>query len=121
MTDDEIIKALGYCKRSVGAILCTRECPMYSECDSEDPMVDICGLAIDLINQQKAEIERLQDELHRAKVEISKHFDYMDEAKSEAIDEFAERLRNCFCVSKEYLDIMNIIDNLVKEMTEVSE
>ena len=39
--------------------------------------------------------------------------------KSEAIKEFADRLRNCFCVSKEYLDIVNIIDNLVKEMTEV--
>ena len=60
MTDNEIIKALECCKRSVGAILCTSNCPMYSECDSEDPMEDICGLAFDLINRQKAEIEELK-------------------------------------------------------------
>lgn len=60
MTDNEIIKALECCKRSVGAILCTSNCPMYSECDSEDPMEDICGLALDLINRQKAEIEELK-------------------------------------------------------------
>ena len=59
MTDNEIIKALKYCKRSVGAILCTSNCPMYRECASEDPMEDICGLALDLINRQKAEIEKL--------------------------------------------------------------
>ena len=121
MTDNEIIKALGYCKRSVGAILCTSKCPMYSECDSEDPMVDICGLALDLINSQKAEIEKLQDELHRAKVEISKHFDYMDEAKSESINEFAERLKEKLQWDVELdnkLVFESDIDNLVKEMTE---
>lgn len=41
---------------------------------------------------------------------------FLEQIKSEAIKEFAEELKNCFCVSKEYLDIMNIIDNLVKEM-----
>lgn len=60
MTDNEILRALECCKRSVGAILCTSNCPMYSECDSEDPMEDICGLALNLINRQQAEIETLQ-------------------------------------------------------------
>ena len=39
-------------------------------------------------------------------------------AKSEAIKEFAERLKNCFAISGDYLDIINIIDNILKEMTE---
>lgn len=38
--------------------------------------------------------------------------------KSEAIKEFAKELKNCFAISGDYLDIINIIDNLVKEMTE---
>lgn len=39
--------------------------------------------------------------------------------KSEAIKEFAKELKNCFAISGDYLDIINIIDNIVKEMTEV--
>lgn len=33
----------------------------------------------------------------------------------DGIDKFAEMLKNCFCISAEYLDIMNIIDNMVLE------
>ena len=41
--------------------------------DDSNPIVDIdlCEDILDLINRQKAEIERLKDELYRAKVEIS--------------------------------------------------
>ena len=85
------------------------------------------------IMEQKAEIERLKDELiisdgeeiklrddmyvlkdelQRAKVEISKHFDYMDEVANEAIDVFADSLK---------IKLNRMIDNLVKEMTEENE
>lgn len=88
---------------------------------------------IDRINRQKAEIENLkvelkvmqrkEDELHRAKVEISKHFDYLDEAANEAIKEFAERLKEHSFVDNLSLDGKEIvyredIDNLATEMTE---
>lgn len=139
MTDNEIIKALEICSHRNGDLPC-EGCPAYSI--AQMCMEDLMSDAFDLINRKNAEIERLQDELiiskgeeiklhddmcvlkdelHRAKVEISKHFDYMDEAKSEAIKEFADRLKehrygelhNRISFSVEYLD------NLVKEMTKV--
>lgn len=79
---------------------------------------------LDLIKRQKAEIERLRKDneyiLMQHKFDRRPNGDCLNDviekAKSEAIKGFAEELKNCFCVSKEYLDIMNIIDNLVKEM-----
>lgn len=109
MTDNEIIKALEICSRRNGGLPC-EACPAYSI--SQMCMEDLMSDAFDLINRQKAEIERLQDELHRAKVEISKHYDYMDGAANEAIDVFANSLK---------IKLNRMIDNLVKEMTEVEE
>ena len=75
------------------------------------------------IETANAEIERLQsmcqtlsecrDEVLKAGVKAVRN------VKSEAIKEFAEKLKNCFAISGDYLDIINIIDNLVKEKTEV--
>lgn len=99
MTDEQIIKALECC---IYDTTC-QECPYNElpECISVRHK-NLLGL----INRQKAEIEKLnaelqamrgaansyklelerkEDELHRAKVEISKHFDYMDSAANEAI------------------------------------
>lgn len=123
MTDNEIIKALECCKRSVGAILCTSNCPMYSECDSEDPMEDICGLALDLIDRQKAEIERLNIELQSMRNAANSYKMHYENAKSEAIKEFAERLKENYCFTDRWGKIIPIstVDNLVKEMTEVEE
>lgn len=64
---------------------------------------------LDLINRQKAEIERLKDELHRAKVEISKFYEEADAYCNEAIDVFADSLK---------IKLNRMIDDLVKEMTE---
>lgn len=71
---------------------------------------------LDLINRQKAEIERLNRECNKQQLKRQMYRSTVEEIKFEAIKEFAEELKNCFCVSKEYLDIMNIIDNLIKEM-----
>lgn len=65
---------------------------------------------LDRINRQKTEIERLKDELHRAKVEISKFYEQADAYCNEAIDVFADSLK---------IKLNRMIDNLVKEMTEV--
>ena len=67
---------------------------------------------LDLINRQKAEIERLKDELHRAKVEISKFYEEADAYCNEAIDVLADSLK---------IKLNRMIDDLVKEMTEVQE
>ena len=69
MTDNEIIKALEYCAYREGC----ENCPITRECDGYVHLLD----ALDLINRQKAEIERLKKEkkhlerkLNRAALEI---------------------------------------------------
>ena len=122
MIDNEIIKALECCAKSS-----CKNCP--ENCGSAMCLKNLVIDSLDLINRQKAEVERLQDkliisdgieiklrddmyvlkdELQRAKVEISKHYDYMDKAENEAIDVFANSLK---------IKLNRMIDNLVKEMT----
>ena len=108
MTGNEIIKALEHN---------ASKCKFYE--DGHDG--GLFESTLDLINRQKTEIERLEDELHRAKVEISKHFDYMDAVAGEAIKEFAERLKKRRNLNQMCIAIVSKdgIDNLVKEITAV--
>lgn len=82
------------------------------------------------VEKQQAEIEWLKNELEQAKIEISKHFDYIDEA----IKEFVEDVKNLIIkntyptfdkegkpISAWNADGYKIIDKLVKEMTEEQE
>lgn len=102
-TDDEIVKALNCC----GSENC-RGCPYWDyKCHGGNQMIRD---ALDLINRQKAEIERLQK--HNTKM-AHKHY-------CDGIKEFAERLK------KEIRDAYfayeadsqcEYIDTLVKEMT----
>lgn len=111
-TDEEIIRNYGWC------IGCTsdrcRECTMDEEGFCEEELQD---LVFDLINRQKAEIEKLKGstivsniiESHRIK----------REAKAEAYKEFAERLKSYLLLNKK--DEMSVIsfenvDTLLKEM-----
>ena len=99
MTDNEIIKALECCKD----LKCS-ECPKKTNLFKTDCDVKLCQEAIDLINRQKAEIERLQkeNEFHRktitenAQRALEVLVDEIDKAKIEAIKEFAERLKATF-------------------------
>ena len=70
--------------------------------------------AIDLINRQKAEIERLNKENARF-ADIGKMY---SEIRAEVVKEFAERLSNL--TASYWLDNINKghIDDLVKKMTE---
>ena len=133
MTDNEIIKAM---QCVIGNDVKCSECT-YQKVLPFPSCRRMCAKnALDLINRQKAEIERLQKKANTLFVKITFDRDKLQEivdehvknieidinlAKSEAIKEFAEELKNCFAISKDYLDIINIIDNLVKEMTEVGE
>lgn len=139
-TDEEIIKAVECC--SEPCCVCD-ECPLYCvgvNCSS----FELHRYALDLINRQKTEIERLKEE------SSDKERAYTDEyclrkewkdkcrqlliekqtAKSEAIKEFSERLKSL--VNQHHYMLANIhnsrdfgmftvgfeqaIDNIVKEM-----
>lgn len=85
MTDAEIIKALECCCSN--NIDSCEECPIKIECYTET--IDCKKEALDLINRQKAEIERLQKENNQF-ADIGKMY---SEIKAEAIKEFAERVK----------------------------
>ena len=110
MTDNDIIKALEYCEGVDGISYCN-DCPLFGD----DNCVHIIAMeSRKLINRQKAEIERLMP--FGCQVEVSKKIE--KEIKSEAIKEFAERLKNEATVDDDSIWwIAGVdIDNLVKEM-----
>ena len=75
--------------------------------------------ALDLVNQQKAEIERLQKTVVDLNANITDLIFQKEKTKSEAIKEFAEMLKELPSVMNcEYEWLHSDIDNLVKEMME---
>lgn len=102
LSDEDIIKALECCIKND-----CDNCPFDSLLNYSDCLKGF----LDLINRQKAEIERLKQK---------PLYDFYKE-KSEAIKEFAERLKekatSTFYEEHKYVDTEDI-DNLVKEMTE---
>ena len=146
MTDNEIIKALEYCfTNDFGKSNCNK-CMFYTA--TAKCMDDMQNAVIDLINRQKAEIEELKakiiadDKLLNDRVQEAVNFvskanqKYVDAlekafndkvaelktAKSEAIKDFAERLKECsytysdICGYKSTVIDVADIENLVKEM-----
>ena len=132
MTNNEIIKALMCC----GDKNC-KYCPNFSEdieCSEK-----LIKLSLDLINRQKAEIERLKQTPKCVYAYDGKTVEYcvegpcsvektIDEIKSEAIREFAEKLKE---KQRRVLDYdeagyscpifvveVESINNFVKELTE---
>lgn len=115
MTEREIIKGLECCYTGYSC----KDCPYY--CGNEDCPELVIKDALDLINRQKAEIERLE-EMYDSSVSSERNVvDNIGYEKSEAIKEFAERLKekatSTFYEEHMYVDTEDI-DNLVKEMTE---
>lgn len=142
MNDNEIIKALECCASSCSSEAC-RNCPFDKEdCCTENENA-LAIYALDLINRQKAGIERLEKladyqakdiEVWRQKYEeavknllglADTASNEMKRAEGEAIKEFAERLKEEFHVDTQRYNentnsfiriLTSTIDVLVKEM-----
>lgn len=130
MTDNEIIKALECCSIGETYTDCEKNgCPLYlgitMGCKYIDKENQLYSDALDLINRQKAEIEKLKGSTIVSNIMESQRI--KREAKAEAYKEFTERLKNkikteCNPYGKPTFDydtslaIMRYIDNLVKEM-----
>lgn len=119
MTDNEIIKALMRCTQEGGGC---RNCPHNEECERGDSLMI---LVLDLINRQKAEIDRsnhIRAELSKIWIDIAKReTGYVELARAEAIKEFAEKLEtrlanNTDICAMVHQSIVEQIDNLAKEM-----
>ena len=121
MTDNEIVKALE--GMTYGGHSCMH-CK-YGTTKSDDR----CGLqgckigrdALDLINRQQAEIERLKKE---RRLNLLTQLPIARKIKSEAIKEFWKKVRkharifSMFLSQAEENEFISYGDNLVKEMTE---
>lgn len=125
MTDNDIIMGLECCSKSCSENFICCACP-YAKL----PVKNYCGAelskdSLDLINRQKAEIEKLKNTDFQ--VEVSSRLE--KEIRAEAIKEFAENLKqqafSCdvsFGFGKEhYTKAVAVIeiDKIVEEMTEV--
>ena len=124
MTDNEIIKAM---QCVIGNDVSCSEC-IYQKALPFPSCRRMCAKnALDLINRQKAEIERLKKNIDGLNIFTKNHIKVI---RLQSIKEFAERLKetitnaiNTYYNSNGggyYLaeDTIEDIDNLVKEMTE---
>ena len=112
MSDNEIIKALECCCKNNNCDGCPLDYLTFSsQCASE-----LAIKSLDLINRQKAEIERLNKEVDR----LSQVVLYHDGDVVDAVKEFAERLKSHLIIYT-HLNLNDAIDNLVKEMVGDSE
>ena len=112
-TDEEIIRNYEWC------IGCTsdrcRECTMDEEGFCEEELQD---LVLDLINRQKAEIEKLKGSTIVSNIMENQRIKREAKAEAEAYKEFAKRLKIYSCRLKDGHDMVDTIciDNLLKEM-----
>lgn len=94
MTDNDIIKALECCAKGTTSTVCL-DCPLrFSDICTEEEN-GVVKLALDLINRQKAEIERLRKGNNFKKVQIDgfkKLLKRADTIKAEAVKEFSHFL-----------------------------
>lgn len=113
MTDNEIIKALECCTTET-----CWDCPFEPK-EQRKGTFGCCEEniknALDFINRQKAEIERLKGDLHDCVREVSRSHEI---DKNKAIEKFADKLKK----EKQKKEILRMpffdtdIDNLVAEM-----
>lgn len=86
-TDEKIIKALKHCADKDN--LCG-ECPLFKGIDIG---CSVSKLALDLINRQKVEIERLQKEVNLVSIQFQDLQEGTDEIKAKAYKKFADKLQ----------------------------
>ena len=128
MTDEQIIKAndildkFDFFNRRAGRELWNEKTVAVQDEDIRDREKDIKFLQ-DLINRQRAKIERLKKELTEYKLRLKMSECTVDEIKSEAIKEFAARIKERAYedeLAEDGAEVIDVddIDNLVEEMTE---
>lgn len=122
MTEYEIIKALECCSKHQNS--CEKNCPLDSICSNvRDCLLNLSKNALDLINRQKAEIEQLNKDLMKCKLEKEMLYHVAEEIQTVTIEDFAERLKKYLCLNlREGISVVtnDDIDKLVKEkITEV--
>ena len=115
LMDEEIIKALECCGKEYSCERCILNTWLNKK---RDCVGTILGGAFDLINRQKAEIERLKAEIRNTDNALASLDRPLIEVKSEAYKEFAERLKGKALVPYGCLSVVCgcDIDNLLKEM-----
>ena len=122
MIDNDIIKALECCIKSANAGEClTLKCPLLGDygCAISGDEEKLYEYALDLINRQKAEVERLKEILmNGCKLSrcINKGF-----IRAEAYKEFAERLKAHLLLNiGERISVVSAddVEKLLKELTE---
>ena len=135
MTDNEIIK---YMQCVIGNEVNCSECE-YQKALPFPSCRRMCAKnALDLITRQQAEIERLKECpkcVYEYDGEVMEYcvqgacpnFKTVEQIKSEAVKEFAERLKEKsfqsfgnYGITRDVVEVCDI-DNLIKEMTEVNE
>lgn len=115
MTDNEILNALE-CFKSEDCL--GEQCPYFEKeglCGK--PM---CRDVYDFIYRQKAEIERLRCSAIRNGKQIESLIHHLEQSKSEAYREFAERLKDQAYINS-YCDLVvneASIDNVYRELIE---
>lgn len=126
-TDEEIIKALEYCNADRNE--CDK-CVFQRECESNPFYSAVAEHALDLINRQKSEIEKLrakvetrtQEKLALGRIYTQKLKTVKYETFYEAYKEFAERIRECCDLNNDlstdaWLSVTADINCVLKEMT----
>ena len=111
MTDNEIIKALGWLIFNF-----PRQEKLKDDSDKLCNCINLyCQNAIDLINRQKAEIERLEKEVDR----LSQCVLYHDGHIADDIKEFADMVFELFPEDKQFTTISRFaIKHILKDLTE---
>ena len=88
LTDSEIVKALECCIGDEEGRNCF-DCPLY---EIDDCQLTMCQSALDLINRQKAENERLMRDVFTYQIRWAKAESRETKAKAEAYKEFADKM-----------------------------
>lgn len=125
-TDKDIISSLEVIATTCNCNECKIRSGKWGTCNCSETTANA---ALDLINHQKAEIERLKNEIQTTKDAYIMLQTKNEIIKSEAVKEFAERLKNkikteCNPYGNPTFDydtsiaIMRYIDNLAKEIVD---
>lgn len=128
-TDEEIMEALANCAFSAHNPDACKECH-YNNVGAPTCVASCTNDALDLINRQKSEIERLRAEVEtRTQEKLALGRIYTQKLKTvkyetyyEAYKEFAERIRECCDLNNDlstdaWLSVTADINCVLKEMT----